>query len=437
MEVSLETLAGLDRRLLIQLPAESVDADFEQRVAEMAKKAKISGFRPGKVPVNEIKRRHGKALRMEIINEVMRKSFFDAVSQQKLTPVGYPKFNILNDAAKKGLEFSAEFEVYPEIKVQEFGALKIEKPVAEITEADVDHVIESVREQHKEWEELAGAASSGDKVLIDYVGKIEGEAFDGGSAEDASLVLGSGQMIDGFEQGIEGATAGETRILQLKFPDQYHGEEVAGKNVEFIITVKKVLGKKLPEVNESFVEKLGVPGGLSSFRDEVRKNMTHEKEQAEKRNIKEQIFKGLVEQNKIELPKTLVKNEIRRLQQRMFQQFGGGQQFDPSLLPEDLFVERAQESAAVGLIISAIIKENNLKADADKVRAMIDDLASRYDQPEQVVNWYYNNNEKLAEIEAVVLEDAVIAHILETASVSNKEISYESLFKSQQGQAAL
>jgi len=431
MEVSLETLAGLDRRLLIQLPAESVDADFEQRIAEMAKKAKIPGFRPGKVPVNEIKRRHGKALRMEIINEVMRKSFFDAVSQQKLTPVGYPKFNILNDAAKKGLEFSAEFEVYPEVKLQTFNTLKIEKPVAEITEADVDHVIENVREQHKEWEELARAASSGDQVLIDYAGKIAGEAFDGGSAEDVSLVLGSGQMIDGFEQGIEGATAGETRILQLKFPDQYHGEDVAGKNVEFTITVKKVLGKKLPEVNESFVKKLGVQGDLSSFRDEVRKNMTHEKEQAEKRNIKEQIFKGLVEQNKIELPKALVKNEIRRLQQRMFQQFGGGQQFDPSLLPEDLFIERAQESAAVGLIISAIIKENNLKADGDKVRAMVEDLASRYDRPEQVVNWYYNNNEKLAEIEAVVLEDAVIAHILETASVSNKEVSYESLFKSQ------
>lgn len=431
MEVSLETLAGLDRRLLIQLPAESVDVDFEQRVAEMAKKAKIPGFRPGKVPINEIKRRHGKALRMEIINDVMQKSFFEAVSQQNLMPVGYPKFNVLNDEAKKGLEFSAEFEVYPEIKVQDFGTLNIEKPVVEITEADVDHVIESVREQHKEWEELARAARSGDQVIIDYAGKIGGETFDGGSAEEVSLVLGSGQMIDGFEQGIEGAAVGETRILQLKFPDQYHGENVAGKEVEFTITVKKVLGKKLPEVNESFVEKLGVQGGLSCFRDEVRKNMTHEKEQAEKRNIKEQIFKGLVEQNKIELPKVLVKNEVRRLQQRMFQQFGGGQQFNPSLLPEDLFIERAQESAAVSLIISAIVKENNLKADGDKVRAMIDDLASRYDRPEQVVNWYYNNNEKLAEIESVVLEEAVIAHILETASVSNKEVNYKDLFKSQ------
>lgn len=431
MEVSLETLAGLDRRLLIQLPAESVDVDFEQRVAEMAKKAKIPGFRPGKVPINEIKRRHGKALRMEIINDVMQKSFFEAVSQQNLMPAGYPKFNVLNDEAKKGLEFSAEFEVYPEIKVQDFGTLNIEKPVVEITEADVDYVIESVREQHKEWEELARAARSGDQVIIDYAGKIGGETFDGGSAEEVSLVLGSGQMIDGFEQGIEGAAVGETRILQLKFPDQYHGENVAGKEVEFTITVKKVLGKKLPEVNESFVEKLGVQGGLSCFRDEVRKNMTHEKEQAEKRNIKEQIFKGLVEQNKIELPKVLVKNEVRRLQQRMFQQFGGGQQFNPSLLPEDLFIERAQESAAVSLIISAIVKENNLKADGDKVRAMIDDLASRYDRPEQVVNWYYNNNEKLAEIESVVLEEAVIAHILETASVSNKEVNYKDLFKSQ------
>lgn len=435
MQVSLETLAGLERRLVIQVPAESVDVDFERRVTEMSRQAKIAGFRPGKVPVHEIRRRFGKELRSEIVNEVMRKSFVDAVSQQNLSPVGYPKFSILNDAAKQGLEFSADFEVYPEIKIQPFDALKVQRLTAEIGEADVDRVIENIREQHKEWEEQSRAAASGDQVIINYAGKIDGVAFEGGSAEDVPLVLGSGQMIEGFEAGLLGAKAGETRVLQLKFPDEYHGKDVAGKNAEFTIRLNKVMVKKLPEVNDAFVEKLGVKDGLGGFRDEVRKNMAHEKAQVEQRQLKDQVFKGILELNQIDVPKALVKNEIMRLQRRMFQQFGGGQQFDPSLLPEELFADKAKESAAVGLIVSAIIKDNNLKADESKVRAKIEELASRYERPEQVVNWYYNNKEKLAEIEAVVLEEVVIDHILQKSMVEDRQVSYEELFKPQQSES--
>lgn len=434
MQVSLETLAGLERRLVIQVPAESVDVDFERRISEMSRQAKIAGFRPGKVPVHEIKRRYGKDLRLEIVNEVMRKSFIDAVSQQNISPVGYPKFSIMNDVAQQGLQFSAEFEVYPEVKVSLDG-LKVLRLSAEINEADVDHVIENIREQHAEWEEQARNAASGDQVIINYEGKIDGVAFEGGTAEDVALVLGSGQMIEGFEQGIIGAKAGETRVLQLKFPDEYHGKDVAGKSAEFTIRVNKVTEKKLPEVNESFVEKLGVKEGVSGFRDEVRKNMTHEKEQAEQRQLKDQVFKGLLELNELEVPKALIKSEIMRLQRRMFQQFGGGQQFDPSMLPEELFADKAKESASVGLIVSAIIKENNLKADESEVRAKIEELASRYERPEQVVNWYYNNKEKLAEIEALVLEETVVGHILQQAAVEDRVVAYEELFKQQQAEA--
>ncbi|HEX4976107.1 MAG TPA: trigger factor, partial [Pseudomonadales bacterium] len=213
------------------------------------------------------------------------------------------------------------------------------------------------------------------------------------------------------------------------------GKDVAGKSAEFTIRVNKVMEKKLPEVDEPFVEKLGVKEGVSGFRDEVRKNMTHEKEQAEQRQLKDQVFKGLLELNELDVPKALIKSEIIRLQRRMFQQFGAGQQFDPSMLPEELFADKAKESASVGLIVSAIIKENNLKADESEVRAKIEELASRYERPEQVVNWYYNNKEKLAEIEALVLEETVVGHILQQAAVEDRVVAYEELFKQQQAEA--
>lgn len=435
MEVSVETLSGLERRLTIQLPVEPIDADYEKRIAEMARTAKINGFRPGKVPAKEMKKRHGKALRMEILNEAMRTGFIEAVSQKELNPVGLPQFNLESDEPGKPFSFSANFEVYPEVDVQPLENVKVEKLVAEISEEDIDNVIENVRQQHAEWEDLDRAAAVEDQVIIDFEGKVDGEVFDGGSATDTPLILGSGQMIEGFEKGLEGARASENRTLSLKFPDDYHGADVAGKDVEFRVTVKKVQGKKLPELDEAFVEKLGVEGGLEAFRGEVRKNMEMEKEQAEKKSVKDQVFKNLAELNTVELPKAMIQNEIQRLQQQMLQQFGGGQQLDPSMLPPDLFTERAEESAKVGLIVSEIIKVNDLKADGEKVRASVEEIASRYGEPEEVVNWYYSNTDKLAEIESVVLEDAVIAHILEKADVTEKKVSYEELFKAPEAES--
>ncbi|MBL4608716.1 MAG: trigger factor [Pseudomonadales bacterium] len=429
MEVSVETLTGLERRLTIQLPIEPIDADYTQRLVEMAKTAKINGFRPGKVPVKEIKKRHGKAVRMEILNEVMRTGFIDAVSQEDISPVGMPHFKLESDETGKPFSFIADFEIYPEVEVQPLGSIKVEKLVAEINEEDIDKVIENVRQQHSEWEDLDKAAENGDQVLIDFEGKIDGESFEGGSATDTPLTLGSGQMIAGFESGLEGSKADDVKELSLKFPDDYHSADVADKDVLFKVTVHKVQGKKLPELDDAFVEKLGVKGGISVFRDEVRKNMEMEKEQAEKKSIKDQVFKNLAQLNTVELPKAMVKNEVERLQQQMFQQFGGGQQFDPSMLPADLFTERAEESAKVGLLVSEIIKANDLKADGDKVRETVEELASRYGEPEQVVNWYYSNTDKLAEIESMVLEDTVIAHILDKADVTEKTVSYEELFK--------
>ena len=436
MEVSVETLTGLERRLTIQLPVEPIEADYEKRLIEMARTAKINGFRPGKVPVKEMKKRHGKAVRMEILNEAMRTAYFSAVSQENLSPAGMPKFSLESDEAEKPLSFSADFEVYPEVEVQPLENIKVEKLTADIGDDDIDKVIDNVRQQHAEWVDLDAAALDENQVIIDFEGKIDGELFDGGSATDSPLTLGSGQMIDGFESGLLGTKAGETKNLSLKFPDDYQGADVAGKDVEFVVTVQKVQGKQLPDLDEAFVEKLGVKGGLDAFRDEVRKNMEQEKDQAQKKGVKDQVFKNLAELNTVEIPKAMIENEVQRLQQQMLQQFGGGQQLDPSMLPADLFTERAEESAKVGLLVSEIIKENELKADGEKVREAVEEIASRYGEPEEVVNWYYSNTEKLAEIESVVLEDAVIAHILEKADVSEKSVGYEDLFKAPEVEAA-
>ena len=430
MEVSVETLSGLERKLTIQSAADIVDSAFDKRVQEMAKTMKINGFRNGKVPTREIKRRHGKALYQEVLDDAMRKAYFEALTQEKLSPAGMPEFALNTEKTGDTLEFTAVFEVYPEIDVQPFGGIKVKKLTAEINDTDIDKVIETIREQHKEWIDVMRPAADGDQLLIDYAGTVDGETFDGGTAEGSALELGSKGMIEGFEQGLEGAEVGEKRVLDLIFPEKYHSEELSGKAVQFAVTVNSIAEKKLPEVDDAFVKTLGVEGGVESFRGEVEKNMVHEKTQAEKKQIKDQILEGLLDLNTVDVPKASVQAEVQRLQQQMLQQFGGeGQQFDPSMLPADIFVEQAKKTAAIGLIVAEVVKKDELKADPAEVRTMIEEIAARYGQPEDVINWYYGNQEKLTEIESIVLEDTVITHILDKADVTEADVSYEELFK--------
>ena len=430
MEVSVETLSGLERKLTIQFAADAVDSTFDERVQEMARTMKINGFRHGKVPAREIKRRHGKALYQEVLDDAMRKNYFEALTQEKISPAGMPEFALNDETTGDLLEFTAVLEVYPEIDVQPFDGIKVNKLTAEINEADIDKVIETIREQHKEWIDVSRPAAEGDQLVIDFAGTVEGEAFEGGNAEGSTLELGSNSMIEGFEKGLEGTEAGDKKVLDLVFPEKYQNEELSGKAVQFAVTVSSVTEKKLPEVDDAFVKTLGVEGGVESFRGEVEKNMIHEKTQAEKKQVKDQVLEGLLDLNTVDLPKATVQSEVQRLQQQMFQQFGGeGQQFDPSMLPADIFVEQAEKTAAIGLIVAEIVKKDELKADPAEVRTMIEEIAARYGQPEDVVNWYYGNQEKLTEIESIVLEDTVITHILDKADVTESSVSYEELFK--------
>lgn len=426
MQVSVETTSGLERRLTVGVPAEEVENAVEERLKEAQKNLRLDGFRPGKVPMREVKRRFGAAARNEVLSDVMRNHFIQAVEQESLQPAGMPHFEAQTNEPGKDLEFTATFEVYPQVELSDFGQIEVEKPVAEVTDADVEQMIETLRKQRASWEEVERAAQEGDRVNIDYQGTKDGEAFEGGSAEGQNLELGSGSMIPGFEDGVAGMKAGEEKELELSFPDDYHAEELAGQKVVFKVKVNHVEGQQLPEVDEEFMKAFGVEGGdMDKFKAEVRKNMERELRNQVQQKTKEQVMDGLIKVHDLEVPEGLVKQEIERMREQMVQQFGGGQQFDSSMLPDDLFREQAERSVRLGLIMRSIMDKHELKADADRVKQRVEELAEQYEQPQEVVNYIYSNPQQLQQVEGAVLEDQLMDMVLEQSKVSEKSMSYE------------
>jgi trigger factor len=434
MQVSVETTSGLGRRMTVGVPAQNLASQIEKRLAEAQKTMRIDGFRPGKVPMREVKRRFGGAVRNEVLGEVMRESFFKAIEQEKIEPAGMPQFEPKTVEDGKDFEFTATFDVYPEISLAAFDSISVEKLSAEVSDADIDQMIDTLRKQRATWAEKDGAAADGDRVNIDYEGFKDGEAFAGGSAKGQNLVLGSGSMIPGFEDGLKGKKAGEETTLKLTFPEDYHAEDLKGAAVEFKVTVNKVEAQQLPEVDAGFMEAFGVKDGdADKFRAEVRKNMERELKNAVTAKVKEQVMDGLVSAHDFEVPQALVQGEILRMRQQMVQQFGGGQQFDPSMLPEELFKEQAERSVRLGLVVREILEKNELKADADKVRARIEEIAEQYEEPQEVINYFYGNPQQLQQVEGAVLEEQVVELVLAGAKVSEKAVSYEEATRRQQG----
>ena len=435
MQVSVETTSGLGRRLTVAVPAERLDSAVEQRLLEAQKSLRIDGLRPGKVPMREVKRRFAKAVRSEVLGDVMRDSFVKAVEEQKLEPAGMPRFEATTNEPGKDLEFVAVFDVFPEIALAGFDAITVERPVAEVTDADLDTMIDNLRKQRASWEVVEKAAEQGDRVNIDYEGFKGEEAFAGGSAKGQNLVLGSGSMIPGFEDGLVGSKAGDQKTLELTFPEEYHAEELKGQAVQFKITVNKVEAQKLPEIDEQFMKGFGVEGGdMAKFRAEVKKNMERELTNAVRANVKGQVMDALVAAHSFDVPGALVANEIQRMRQQMMQQFGGGQQFDASILPDDLFREQAERSVRLGLVVRQILEQNELKADADKVRARIEEIAEQYEEPAEVVKWFYGNRQQLEQVEGAVLEEQVVELVLASAKQNDKASSYEDVVASQRAQ---
>ncbi len=429
MQVSVETTSGLERRMTVGIPADRIQNEVNKRLQQTAKRARVDGFRPGKVPMSVIRKRFGASAHQEVIGEVIQSSFYEAVMQEKLNPAGAPSVEPKSMEEGKDFEYIATFEVYPEVALAGFEGISVERPESEVTDADVDTMLETLRKQNTRFEAVERAAENGDQVTIDFVGKIDGEAFQGGAANGTNLVLGSGRMIPGFEEGLVGAKAGDSLTLNVTFPEDYQNLDLAGKAAEFETTVQAVAAPALPELDDEFFAKFGVTeGGLDGFRAEVRKNMERELRQAIKTKVKAQVMDGLLESNTVEVPKALISSEIDRLREQAGQQFGGAN-FDVSQLPAELFEEQAKRRVSLGLIVAEVVKQNDIKPDNDRVRAMVEELASAYQEPEQVVNWYYQNEQQLGEIQSVVLEEQVVDTVLQKAQVTDKKVAYEEAVK--------
>lgn len=435
MQVSVETTSNIERRMTIGVPADKVDQEVEKRLQQTARTVKMNGFRPGKVPLKVVRRRFGEGVRQEVIGEVMRDSYMEALQKEEISPAGWPRFEPKVMEPGKDLEFIAVFEVMPEPKLGDLAELAIEKPVAEIQTKDVDAMIDNLRRQQAENKEVKRKSKKKDIMTIDFVGKIDGEAFEGGTAQDHRLTLGSGQMIPGFEEGLIGAKTGEEVTLEVTFPEDYQNKELAGKAATFDVTVKKVEEPKLPELNKEFFEKFGISvESEEEFRAEVERNMQRELKNAVNNKLKNRIVDELLKTSELAVPKALTEQEIKRLKEDAVRQFGG--QMDASQLPNEIFQDQAERRVKTGLIFQELIRQNDLKAEDAKVDEKIQEIASTYQEPEEVVEFYKNDPQQKAQLESLVLEDAVVDFVLSKAKVKEKKVSYEEAVKpAQPGQA--
>ena len=433
MQVSVETTQGLERRITITVPSENVETEVKKRLQQLSKTQRIDGFRAGKVPVSVINKRFGPAVRQEVAGEVMQRNYIEAIVSEKINPAGAPTFAPKSLEAGKDLEFSATFEVYPEVEVQGLDKITLEKPAVTVTDEDLANMLETLRKQHAAWADVDAAAGENDRVTVDFVGTIDGEVFEGGKAEDFPLELGQGRMIPGFEDNIVGKKAGEEVVADVTFPDDYHAENLKGKAAQFTITVKKVEAQELPELSEEFATKFGVTeGGVDALKEEVKKNMTRELDQAVKASVKDQAIKGLLANNEIEVPKALVDQEVDALRQQAAQRFGGDAQNMPEL-PAELFHEQAVTRVKTGLLLGEVIKANDIKVDDAKVEALIATVASAYEDPTEVVEYYKGNDQLMQQMRNVAMEEQAVEAILAKAVVTDVEKAFDDIMNPQQG----
>tara|TARA_R110001592_G_scaffold33091_1_gene115152 strand:+ start:225 stop:1532 length:1308 start_codon:yes stop_codon:yes gene_type:complete len=429
MQVSVETTQGLERRLTISVPAETVDVEVNNRLRQVSKTQRINGFRPGKVPPSVIQKRYGKSVRQEVAGEIMQRSFVDAIVAEKINPAGRPSFVAKSNEDGKELKFEATFEVYPEVELKDLEKITVEHPDVEVTDTDLDEMFETLQKQHQTWKENKRKTKKGDKLTLDFTGRIDGEEFEGGKAEAFELELGAGRMIPGFETEITGMKVGDEKTIKVTFPEDYHAENLKGKEAEFDIVVHKTEGPVLPTVDDEFAKLFGVEeGGVDALRKEVSKNMSRELTQAVKVKVKDQVLEGLLAGHEVGLPSALVAQEIDVLRQQAMQRFQG--QMDPKNLPElpnEMFKEQAERRVKIGLLLGEVIKVNELKVNDAKVDELIATAASAYEDPKEVIEYYANNKELMQQMQNVALEEQAVEFLVEKAKVENKKASFKDI----------
>lgn len=429
MQVSVESTNGLERKLTVAIEEDRLADVINGRLQDMTKTVSIKGFRKGKVPLKVVRQHYEGQVRQEVMGDVLQSTLYEAITQENLKPAGQPRVDSLKGDPGKGMEYTAIFEVYPEVKIGDLSGETIEKPACEVTDADIDEMVETLRGQNKEWKEVDRDAKEGDQLNINFVGKVDGETFQGGDANDMSIELGSGRMIKGFEEGLVGVKAGDDIELNVTFPDDYHAKELAGKPAVFETHVNKVEEAVLPEVNDELAKKLGIADPtVENMRAEIRKSMEQELAQRLTTNLKTSVMDALLNTNEFDVPAALVQSEsdvlknqtLQNLQQQGMQQ--NGLQLDASM-----FADQAERRVRLGLIMSEIVETEKIEATEDRVKQKIEEIAAPYEQPQQVIDWYSNDNQRKAEIKALVTEDMVVEWAMEKAKVADKKMTFKEI----------
>lgn len=437
LDVAVNVISDKQTQLTVKVPVGTIQSKVESRIRSLAKTAKIDGFRKGKVPVSHIRAQYGAGIQQEVINDVIRDTVFQVLADKKVRAVGVPSIDdvkLENDF----LVYQASVETMPKVQVKGLDEIEVERQMATVSDSDVDTMIENLQKQRQTFETKDGELGDGDEATFDFEGSIDGEKFEGGSAEDFRLVIGSGQMIPGFEDGMKGMKAGEEKTIKVTFPEDYQAENLKDKEADFKITLKEVKEAKLPELNDEFFELFGVTeGGLDKLKTDVRKNMEREIKNAARNQVKQAAFDALVDKNEFDVPNAMLAAEIDRqrnlMLQRFAQQFGANPNtFDKNMLPDELFEDQALRAVRLGVLVGQIIDKQKLEVDQERVTAFIAEAAENYEDPNEVIEYYTNDKQERAGIEAVVLEDQVVEYILSQAKVTDKEVKYQDLLATAQ-----
>ncbi len=430
MQANLETLSSLERRLSVTLPLDKVNTEVESRLKRLARTVKLHGFRPGKVPMKIVEQQFGGQVRQEVLGDAVQQSFGEAVREKNLRVAGYPRIEVKpGDAPADKFEYIATFEIYPEVAVGEMAQVRIERPVVDINDAEVDKTIDILRKQRTHYHVADRGAQSGDQVRMDYRGTLAGQAFDGGAGTDQNALLGGGQLLPDFEKNLVGMKAGESREFDVHFPDDYHGKEVAGKDAHFEVQLKEVQEPHVPEADAAFAKSLGVADGdLSKMRADVKANLEREVKRRADTRVKDQVMKSLLEATKVEVPRALLDMEVERLMQNMRHDLEQrGLKPDQIPMPKEAFEPEAVRRVSLGLILAEMVKLHKLEAKQEQIKAVIQEYAQSYEKPEEVVRWYYQQPERLREVESIVLEDNVVQWALSNAKVEDKPTAFDDL----------
>ena len=436
MAVNVETLEKLERKITLTLPVESIQSEVEARLRKLARTVRMDGFRPGKVPMSVVARQYGYSVQYEVMNDKVGEAFFQAADEAKLRVAGQPAISEKEGAPEGQMAFDAVFEVFPEVKIGDLASAEIERLGADVGEDAIDRTLEILRKQRRSFAQRAkdAAAEDGDRVTVDFAGKIDGEPFEGGKAEDFPFVIAEGQMLPEFENAVRGMKLGESKTFPLAFPADYHGKDVAGKTADFMVTVKKIEAAHLPEVNEQLAKSLGVEGGtVDGLRADIRKNLEREVKCRLNQRNKHAVMDALVAKAELDIPKSSVQAELDRMiaSARADLKARGLKDVDKLPLPEDSFRPQAEQRVRLGLVVAELVKANALQATPEQIKAQVEELAASYEKPDEVVRYYYADNRRLADVEAMVIENNVTNHVLGLAKVTDKKLGFDELMGNQ------